>query len=376
MEGEPLMTQKFKRFRLYCPLPCMIMIAFAPIAAVVHILSRVSVTCSDFFLRYFSVAPRFVMAQLTNLLPFSLAETVLMASPVIVIAVAVLAFRYQKKELYHSVRLISILLSILSCAYFIFAVGFAPGYSGSTLEARMELDRKKVSASELENTARLLKAECEQILDEVEFLYGAESIMPYSLNEMNRKLNDAYAKAARKYDFILHFPSNVKFVVLSVPMSYTHITGVYTFFTGEANINIHFPDYTLPFTAAHEMSHQRGIAREDEANFMAFLVCCESDDPYIRYSGYMNLFEYVFSALYSASKDAYRTLWYELDGRMRGEINAYNEFFEPFRENVAASVSGQINNSFLQSQGQSDGTKSYGRVVDLAVAYVLYGEHE
>lgn len=109
---------------------------------------------------------------------------------------------------------------------------------------------------------------------------------------------------------------------------------------------------------------------------MAYLVCIESDDAYIRYCGYMNLYEYVINALYSASKDAYRSLWWEMDGRMRGEITAYNEFFEQFRENVAADVSESINNGFLQSQGQSDGTKSYGRVVDLAVAYVLYEKEQ
>jgi hypothetical protein len=48
---------------------------------------------------------------------------------------------------------------------------------------------------------------------------------------------------------------------------------------------------------------------------------------------------------------------------------AYNEFFEKYKENVAANVSGAINNSYLQSQGQTAGSKSYGMVVDLAVAY-------
>ena len=47
------------------------------------------------------------------------------------------------------------------------------------------------------------------------------------------------------------------------------------------------------------MAHQRGIAREDEANFIAFLVCMASDDPYIRYSGYLEVYEYVASSLYS-----------------------------------------------------------------------------
>ena len=120
--------------------------------------------------------------------------------------------------------------------------------------------------------------------------------------------------------------------MLSELMSYTHITGVYTFFTGEANINVAFPDYTIPYTAAHELAHQRGIAREDEANFVAFLVCNESDDPYIRYSAYLNLYEYVASSLYSADPELYFDVRYTIPLDIRREMAAYSDFFEKYRD--------------------------------------------
>ena len=179
----------------------------------------------------------------------------------------------------------------------------------------------------------------------------------------------AYDKTSLKYDFIDNFHSRVKPVMLSEPMSYTHITGVYTFFTGEANININFPDYTIPYTAAHELAHQRGIAREDEANFVAFLVCMESDDAYIRYSGALNLYEYVVSALYSADKELYKENYVKQSKAIIAERIAYSEFFEKYRENTVADISEATNNAYLQSQGAPQGTRSYGMVVDLAVAY-------
>ena len=143
---------------------------------------------------------------------------------------------------------------------------------------------------------------------------------------------------------------------------------MYSFFTGEANINVAFPDYTIPFTAAHELSHQRGIAREDEANFMAFLVCIDSDDAYIRYSGYLNLLEYVLSALYSASPVLYYSVIETVSPEIRAEMQAYSKFFEKYRNSTASKVSETVNNTSLILQG-TEGTKSYGMVVDLAVAY-------
>ena len=151
-------------------------------------------------------------------------------------------------------------------------------------------------------------------------------------------------------------------------MTYTHISGVYTFFTGEANINTNAPDYTIPFTAAHELAHQRGIAREDEANFVAFLVCSESDDPYIRYCGYLGLCEYVLNSLYRADRDRWETTYKKLDNRAIYEMIAYNDHYEKYRDNVVGEISGAINDAYLQANG-TEGSISYGLVVDLAVSY-------
>jgi hypothetical protein len=58
------------------------------------------------------------------------------------------------------------------------------------------------------------------------------------------------------------------------------------------------------------------------------------------------------------------------------EFSAYSAFFEKYRESTASQVTGAVNNTFLGSQGQTAGTKSYGLVVDLAVAYYLPKETE
>ena len=192
--------------------------------------------------------------------------------------------------------------------------------------------------------------------------------MPYTLDEMNDRLIDAYDRICERYSFVQRLDSRLKPVMLSEAMSYTHITGVYSFFTGEANINVAFPDYTIPYTAAHELAHQRGIAREDEANFMAFLVCMSSEDAYIRYSGYLSLYEYVASALYSASPQHYQQVASSLIPEVRGEMAAFSAFFDRYRDSVASEITETVNDTFLTMHG-TEGVRSYGMVVDLAVAY-------
>ena len=68
-------------------------------------------------------------------------------------------------------------------------------------------------------------------------------------------------------------------------------------------------------------------------------------------------------------KTDYIELRQSLDIRVRYEQKAYIEFFEKYRDNIAADISGATNDIYLQSQGVTEGGKSYGMVVDLAVAY-------
>ncbi|MBQ4575358.1 MAG: DUF3810 domain-containing protein [Clostridia bacterium] len=367
----------FKKINTYIPLVPLVIFFFFILAVITHITIANSVAAADFVNSYIAPIIRGTLAHLTSWLPFSLAEFVLISSPVILAVLIVYCFRMayadenETGRSYNSrlSRYIASLFSAAALIYTVFIFGFAAGYSGSTIEARLELDRQAVSAEELRDTAFWLLEETEATLDEIDFVYEGFSLMPYSLDEMNDKLNDAFSKLRETYDFIPGLRSNIKHVLLSEPMTYTHISGVYTFFSGEANLNINFPDYTLPYTAAHELSHQRGVAREDEANFIAFLVCASSDDAYIRYSGYQNLFEYVTSALYSANPDNYYEVISETDLRIRYEMASYSEFFDKYRDSTVSEVSGAINDTYLKAQGQKAGSKSYGRVVDLAVAY-------
>ena len=328
----------------------------------------VSESFSDFFNRYISSLFRAILAHLTGWIPFSLAEMIIILSPAIIITVVIYATRRYADSWRDVLIFCGNILSIVAIFFSLFTMSFAAGYRGTTVDKKLGIERADVSAEELYDTALILVEQINEEINGVAFVKNGFSIMPYDYSTMNDRLIAAYDKACDKYGFIQRLDSRLKPVMLSELMSYTHITGVYSFFTGEANINVNFPDYTIPYTAAHELAHQRGIAREDEANFVAFLVCIESEDRYIRYSAYLNLYEYVANALYSADPELYFQVRAKLSNDVKGEMRAYSEFYDKYRESVASDVSEAVNNTFLVIQG-TEGTKSYGMVVDLAVAY-------
>ena len=357
-----------KRERLRIPKAIKIIYIIAATCVPLYLAFLLSESFSDFFNRNVSSLFRAALAHLTGWIPFSLAEFALILLPLWAVVVSFVVMRHFGDTVKELISGVICILSAVAIIFSAFTLGFAPAYRGSTLDRKLGIERVEVSAEELYNTAvalsDLINAEVENIA------YGEDgfSIMPYNYSQMGDELIKAYDKACDDYSFVQRLDSNIKPVMLSKAMSYTHITGVYTFFTGEANINVAFPDYTVPFTAAHELSHQRGIARENEANFMAFLVCMRSEDSYIRYSAYLNLYEYVLSALGSAHSGLYVRAYSRLADCVKGEMAAYSEFYEQYRDSTASEISGAVNNTFLIIHG-TEGTKSYGMVVDLAVAY-------
>ena len=363
-QNKPKVTKKQRLFPIYLYVIWGILL----LSIVIYITALVSTEFADFYNRYPGAFVRAFLAHLTNLLPISFTEITLILLPSIITVTIVLIIRRCHPTPRSTLVFCVSLLTCASLFFSVFVLGFGCGYHGSTLDVKMGLEKKKVSVDELEETSLWLADEVTKEITLIDFEETGFSKMPYSLSVLNKKLLDAYDKVCDEYNFIQRLYSRIKPVMLSEAMSYTHITGVYTYFSGEANLNVNFPDYTLPFTAAHELAHQRGIAREDEANFVAFLVCINSDDPYIRYCGYLNMFEYVAPKIYSSSPAKYNEVMASLPDAAIGEIYAYAEFFEKYQDSVVGEISESVNNGYLQMQG-TVGTKSYGLVVDLTVAY-------
>ncbi len=355
------------------PVWSLVLLGVAALSLILLGIARASAPFADFYNRTFGAAFRAVFAFLTNLIPFSFAELLVLLIPLALFLLIFYGIKYRSQTVRSVLAYIVILLSGVSFLFSTFVLNHGIGYHTTELGDRISLANDPVYVTELAETAEKLIDEIHIHLPLIEYERSGASNMPYSLTHMNDKLMDAYDSLAAKYDFIQNPNSRVKPVMLSELMSYSHFTGFYTFFTGEANINIDFPDYTLPYTAAHELAHQRGIARENEANFVAFLACMESPDCYIRYCGLVNMYEYVANALYSADNSPGKTRYYEvtskLDPRIRGEMNAYSEFFSKYRHSAISNVTTSINDSFLKANGNEEGSKSYGLVVNLAVSY-------
>ena len=339
------------------------------LCGIIKLICLANAPFADFFNRYVASLFRAALAHLTAFLPFSLAETVVLCAIPFAILYFVWCIRVAaKRDLL--TRQIFNLLALLILLGSLFVLTLGTGYDTTPLEDKMELSVTDPSADDLYVASVKTLVELTKLERSIHRDKDGAAPMPYSFDELVDKLNTAYDTLYAEYDFISPLHTTVKQVALSKPLTYTHLSGMYTFWSGEANVNVNYPDYIIAYTTAHEMAHQRGIAPEDEANFIAFLVCVASEDPYLRYAGYANILDYLASALYEAAPERYtKNLLVFYPEGLRAEYAAYANMFAPYRDSTASEVSGAVNDAYLKAQGQTAGTKSYGLVVDLAVAY-------
>ena len=135
------------------------------------------------------------------------------------------------------------------------------------------------------------------------------------------------------------------------------ISGFYFPFTGEPNYNAEAPDFQIIFSMAHEMAHQRGVARESEANFVAYLVCVNSGDPFVRYSGYRNGLG-VLSELYGREPEKARKLAAQLGAGYREDSRRAAQFWAK-SGGAAGALSQRINDLYLRANRVRSGVEDY-----------------
>lgn len=161
-------------------------------------------------------------------------------------------------------------------------------------------------------------------------------------------------------------------ILASEPMLYTGITGVYFPFTGEANVNIAIPDLLLPATTLHEMAHQRGIAPEDEANFLAFVVGRLHPDIDFQYSSTVLGLIHAMNALHAQDPELAIRLRATYSEAINRDLEAYGQFWKTY-EGKTNEVADRVNDTYLKSNRQEDGIRSYGKMVDLLLGYYANG---
>lgn len=309
------------------------------------------------------------LAVLNDHLPFSVAELLIGLAVIAVLVyiiytiIKLIRCGGRLKRLYAAV--INLLAAGLA-VYAGFCMLWGVYYYGNDFMTRSGLKNDNISVEQLETVteyfAALVNEYSSQVPRDADGNYVADS------DAILRRSNEVYANVEETLPCLSGPAVRAKGVYFSRVMSYTDFTGFFFPFTAEANVNTDFPPALFASTVAHELAHQRGVAKEQEANFAAVLASLEYGDAEYCYSACMLAYTHLGNALYSADYDAWKSIYLTLNEDVRRDFAANREYWAQF-ETPVQKVSNTVYEGFLHSYDQTMGLKSYGACVDLLVNY-------
>lgn len=351
-------------------------LSIAAAAAIILAVSRRSTGFSDWLC--FNVYPVFsgIGSRLWGIFPFSAGEifviSVILGAIAGIVFLAVHIKRSKGKRITAFLNGFSWAAIAASAIFLLVTLNCLVNYNRTPFSSYSGLTLRQYSSEELRGLIVHLIDKANEAAEEVLLTEEGRAVKPEDFNALAVA---AMENLTEEYKVLDTYYPQPKAVICSDMLSSFNIAGMYFPITVEANYNRAMPVSSQGFTVCHELSHLSGFIREDEANFIAYLACRESESAYFRYSGYLEALTYALNAYYpAAEKEDYNELCSMISPVILKEYAHRSEYWAPFRKKTVYKVSSAINDAYLKSNNQSDGTKSYGRVVDLMLAEWVKGK--
>lgn len=190
--------------------------------------------------------------------------------------------------------------------------------------------------------------------------------------DMEAEAIRAMKELGKQYDQLDGYYPRPKPLASSDFFSQQYSGGYYFPFSMEANYNNVMYIANFPAAMCHELAHLRGYIYEDEANFISFLACVQSEDPFFQYCGYLSVLYYLDNDFYDAVGDERygEQIW------IAPQVHIDNVFLKKsewdrieeeavLETEVVEAVSDEFVDTMLKVNGVEDGMISYSRVVEL-----------
>lgn len=376
-----------------------VFISIAVITVFLNILAWNSTAFSDWYIAH--IFPLWVntYGRITGIFPFSVGEWLIVAGLVLLATALILLVLFAVVGIIRLIRrktcaericrfakgyyrffswvlLCVCLIMTLNCFILYHASSFSEKYFGENTEEQTPEQLITVYNLVAENCNRL--SEAMQRDDTGRIVYpGGEEKMADEARKLMAQLGESYGQLSGWYP-------RPKALLSSDFMCQQYMQGYYFPFSMEANYNDVMYLLNIPATMCHELAHLRGYIYEDEANFIGYLACVQSEDDFIAYSGYMSVLVYLYNDLYKLYQAQPETFAAAAEAVMpiavssqvwEDDIFVTEEEWERIhaKELISTEVVDKAADTFIDTtlklNGVSEGKISYSRVVKLLIQY-------
>ncbi len=269
-----------------------------------------------------------------------------------------------RKEIYKQKLFVAIgsFFRTLLWVFIVFNIAWGLNYNRKGIAHQLKINNEVYTKDEV----KALTCELIDKLNATRKLITTKELPNPSFETIFKQSTQLYKLKSSEFPFLQYQSASIKTSLFSNLSHYVGFTGYYNPFSGEAQVTTDMPKVLAPFVTCHEIAHQLGYASEDEANFVGYLTCSNSNDAYFKYSVYIDLYKYAAMELYMM--DTAETHGWELDSLVRKDLLDIRNYFSKKRNHIAPVMT-QIYSQYLKANQQTRGVESYNDVIGLLIAY-------
>lgn len=258
------------------------------------------------------------------------------------------------------------LLILLNIFYFIYQLSWGLLYFRTPIIE--QLPKKEVTLEEIKELTLhyiyLTNTTRKQLPEDQNGIYKIKNI-----NSIKEKILTSRQLIPTQFNRSTHLSniSNLKPSLFGSIMNYTGILGYYNPFTSEAQYNQHLPNTYIPFTLAHESSHQLGFAREQEANFIGYIICENSNNIELQYSAYLYTSKSLLKYLLKKDPEFAGQAILFFSEKVKKDMANDKEF--ALQHSSSLEDFFHLSNDLFLKSNQQEGAVTYSYFIDLLVKY-------
>ena len=302
-----------------------------------------------------------------NLFPFSVFELGLVMIPLSLVFFLCMCI-FRRKKIRQTLKYAGFsFLYFLSFLFTFFVLNAGINYNRESFAKHVGITVQESSIDELIALYHILVARATVLSSQIAI--DENGVFAPSSENFHAEARSAMRLLHNTYGGLVGFYPRPRAPMLSRVMSHMRIGGFFSPWSLEAHYNGEILAHRKPFMMTHELAHVAGHMREDEANFIAYLAARNSSCVDFNYSAVYSGIVYVLGALNRVvDRDTYSELFAMLPMQVRRDMQANRDFWRQF-EGPVGDMANRANDAYLRANRQADGVQSYGRMVDLMLAY-------
>lgn len=250
--------------------------------------------------------------------------------------------------------------------YVFFNLFWGLNYNRKGIASQLNLEVKPYSLADLDTLTTVIQSRAN---------YYAVYVSEAQRDSFDRKKSlfegamDAFRIAEKQYPFLTYRVRSIKPSLYSYLGNYLGFQGYYNPFSGEAQVNTTVPRFLEPYVTTHEIAHQLGYAKENEANFVGYLASKQSTSKVFRYSVYYDMYNYALGEIVQLGDTSLvKSFQEKAHPQVKKDQKAFRDFYRRYRNPIEPIIMWGYGH-FLKANNQPAGKRSYNEVVGWLVAY-------